>query len=87
LTNKGTIIGLLLAASLGFVTIAGFSSSAFALSAVVAYLPSAEAGQGPHYITFDSIGKCHQFVKDNADLYAKDDCQKGLPPEEPPAEG
>ena len=56
------------------------------LSAVVAYVQTADASHGPRYITFESIGDCHQYVKQNSELYDKSDCQKGTPPEEPPTE-
>ena len=88
---KPIAISLMLA--LGITTIAGISilgaSDAAALrSAVVAYLPSADAGQGPQYVTFSSLGDCYKYVKENTELgYVKSDCQKGTPPEEPPTEG
>ena len=62
------------------------AADAVRVSAVVAYLPSADASQGPRYITFESVGDCHQYVKENNGLYDKSDCQKGTPPEEPPTE-
>jgi hypothetical protein len=78
---------------LGVTTVAGISilgaSEALALrSAVVAYVQTADAGQGPQYVTFSSWGDCIKYVKENAALgYVKSDCQKGTPPEEPPTEG
>ena len=86
-------IAISLTLALGVTTIAGISilgaSDAAALrSAVVAYVQTAEAGQGPQYVTFSSLGDCHNYVKENAALgYVKSDCQKGTPPEEPPTEG
>jgi hypothetical protein len=66
--------------------IIGAIVSAVEARAVVAYLPTADASQGPRYITFESVGECHQYVKENNDLYDKSDCQKGTPPDEPPTE-
>ena len=70
------------------ISILGASDAAARVSAVVAYLQTADAGQGPQYETFGSLGDCHKYVKDNAELgYVKSDCQKGTPTEEPPTEG
>lgn len=70
------------------ISMMGASDAAALRSAVVAYLPSADAGQGPQYETFSSLGDCHKYVKENAAVgYVKSDCQKGTPPEEPPTEG
>jgi len=87
------LIAIPLMLALGITTIAGISilgvsDAAARLSAVVAYLQTADAGQGPQYETFNSLGDCHKYVKENAELgYVKSDCQKGTPPEEPPTEG
>jgi hypothetical protein len=78
--------GLLLA-SVVTVTAIFTATPAAGLSAVVAYLPTAEAGQGPSYIIFDSKHDCYKYVKENSELYEKKDCQIGTPPEEPPIEG
>jgi len=52
-----------------------------------AYLQAADAGQEPHYVTFNSLGECLQFGKFNPELgFSKSDCQKGAPPEQPPTE-
>jgi hypothetical protein len=89
---KPIAISLMLALGIT-TTITGISmlraSNAAALrSAVTAFLPSADAGQGPQYVTFSSLGDCYKYVKENTELgYVKSDCQKGTPPEEPPTEG
>jgi hypothetical protein len=57
-----------------------------ARGAVVAYIQTADASQGPRYITFESLGDCHKYVKENSDFYDKSDCKRGSPPEEPPTE-
>ena len=81
--NNGIVV---LSFVLSLLIIGAIVGTVEALRAVVAYLPTADASQGPRYITFDSIGDCHQYVKQNSELYDKSDCQKGTPPEEPPAE-
>ena len=57
-----------------------------ALRVVVAFIQSADASEGPVYVTFSSIGDCHKYVKENSDFYDKSDCVKGTPPEQPPIE-
>lgn len=81
-------IGIIAVLSILSILIVGatVNQAAARLSAVVAYLTTAEASQGPRYITFDNLGDCHTYVKENSELYDKSDCKKGTPPEEPPTE-
>ncbi len=74
---------IVVSAVLSILIIGATVSTVEALSAVGAFVQSAYASQEPEYITFDSVGDCHKFVKQNSDLYDKSDCQKGTPPEEP----
>jgi hypothetical protein len=53
--------------------------------ATVASVQVAYAGKEPQWLTFDSLGECHQFVKDNPDLeLQKKDCIRGPPPSPDP---
>ena len=75
--NRGTVV--LFFSALTVVLLAA-TLNAVNAAAIYAYIQSAYASQGPEYITFETLGDCHKYVKQNSDFYEKSDCKKGAPP-------